>query len=155
MAASRLRLFTFWQHLPVFCVVMLVFFIFVLCHPFQLKFTVGSFSASSSFLVLFIPVFFWTGSLSMCVLHSLWFSESKTYVPATRPKPQLQALKRAVEFKATFLFNENCTFYFFLMLNKTKQKPQLNNYEAKEKAVNLGQKTQGKWGRTIMSWLFV
>lgn len=154
-AASRLRLFTFWQHLPVSCAVMLVFFIFVLCPSFQLKFIVGLFSASSSFLVLFIPVFFWTGSLvSMCDLHSLWFSESKTYVPATRPKPQLQALKRAVEFKATFSFNENCT---------TKQKPQLNNYEAKEKAAHFGQKTQGKegplwadclWppGRTFCSW---
>lgn len=46
----------------------------------------------------------------MCDLHSLWFSESKTYVPTTRPErknpTQLQALKRDVEFKATFLFNE-------------------------------------------------
>lgn len=29
----------------------------------------------------------------------------------------------------------------FFLLNKTKQKPQLNNYEAKEKAAHLGQKT--------------
>lgn len=81
---------------------------FYLIFILQQKFTVGSSSASSSFLVLFISVFF-RGSLSMCDLHSLWFSESKTYVPATRPErknpTQLQALKRDVEFKATFLFN--------------------------------------------------
>lgn len=113
------RLFTSLKNLPVFCVVMSCFFSpSVPRPPFHREFTVGSFPASAafSFLLLFIPVFLWTGSLSAGDLRSLWFSESKTYVPATRPSRKtllrLRAMKTVVEFKATFVLNEN---FFFLI----------------------------------------